>query len=145
MHHYERHTRLWWLKAALWAAGFAALSFLLSHLYAHYVVGDTQLARQDRSFRRCMPQTRLLILGDSHAGSALDPAWLPDAFNVWSPGENYIQHYYRLRAILDDKRSAVRCVIAPLDPHSFTTRRKEAFRHPAYWARYVNYLEVGLR
>ena len=141
----EHRKSAWALKAFVFVAVFLIVSGGLSTWYGLAVVGNTQLARIDRQFQANRATTRTLILGDSHAATALDTRILPNAFVFWSPGENYIQHYYKLEHILAKGKGAMDCVVVPADPHSFTERPRGAFRHPSYWVRYLDYVEVGAR
>jgi hypothetical protein len=72
------------------------------------------------------PQTRTLILGDSHGRVALDPSVIPRAANVAQDGEPYLASYAKLVHLLAHNPQ-VKSVVISYSPHNLTVFNDRKF------------------
>ncbi|MEZ4236377.1 MAG: hypothetical protein R3F59_09490 [Myxococcota bacterium] len=113
--------------------------------YVRLVAPGHKAIRADAAFHETAPQDiELLVCGDSHPRSDIDPTMLSDrTVNVAIGGEHYLKTWYRMRALLADGQHQVRALLLPLDAASFSSWHAENFAPEYVWGRYVDFLEVG--
>jgi hypothetical protein len=101
--------------------------------------------RGDRAFVMQAPEhISLLICGDSHPRTAIDPALLGEnVVNIAIGGEHYLKTWYRMRALVERTDRRVDAMLLPLDAGSFSAWHAENFAPEYVWGRYVDFLEVG--
>lgn len=101
--------------------------------------------RGDRAFVLQAPKhIELLICGDSHPRTAIDPDLLgPRVVNLAIGGEHYLKTWYRMRALVERTDRKVDALLLPLDAGSFSSWHAENFAPEYVWGRYVDFLEVG--
>jgi hypothetical protein len=75
------------------------------------------------SFRK---DVTVLVAGDSHAETAINPALLPHAENIACSAENYFYTYYKLRHFLERNRQITTVVLA-FSWHNFPRNYQESF------------------
>ena len=63
--------------------------------------------------------TRILIAGDSHMETAIDPANLPGCTNIASSSENYFYTYFKLRHFLN-RNPGIRTILLGCGWHNFS-------------------------
>ncbi len=131
-------------KILAFAAGLFLLNEALVALYGRVVMGGSFLMRAERSFRRERGKAETLFLGDSHGAFDIVPSLIPGAVNFATPGETYIETFYKLKAILADRPAALKRVVLPVDLHEFASLNDDELRQNLYfWIRYVDYVELG--
>ena len=121
----------------------AAVHFTVSAFYGPWIRSDTEYEISRRQFEKSKEEISILFLGDSHVRSAVNPEYIPGAFNFSLDGENYIMTYYKMRYYLKDKDLDLKMVVLPIDLHSFSSYRGNRFPDPVFWGRYINYIELG--
>jgi hypothetical protein len=94
-----------------------------------FEITERQLAEQASG-------VHVLFMGDSHVKDGMDPRVIAGSFNSASPGENYLQTYWKLRHFLERDDLEVRAVVLPLDLHSFSSTRRDQEAYYWYWSRY---------
>lgn len=121
------------------------LHFLLYSGFVAIVRGGHKAIRSDREFILQAPKDiELLICGDSHPRTAIDPELLGDrVVNLAIGGEHYLKTWYRMRALVERTDRTVEALLLPLDPGSFSGWHAENFAPEYVWGRYVDFLEVG--
>lgn len=111
--------------------------------WAGVVRGDQY--RPDAEFWAGDDSIYILVIGDSHARNGFDTRRVEGSYSLTSSGENLIQSFYRLRAILSDpsKGPLVSTVVIPFEMHSFSSYKRSRFPDMVFWDRYVDWREVG--
>lgn len=66
---------------------------------------------------RATPQTRIVIAGDSHVETSLNPDLIPGAINISRSAENYFYTYFKLKHFLE-LNPQVRTVVLGCSPHN---------------------------
>ena len=87
-----------------------------------------------------------LVLGDSHAFHAVNPEFVPGAYNYASGAENYVKSFYKLRKVLEKDNVSVGAVILELDPHTFSTRltdKTNLFNELELYSQFVSLEEIS--
>jgi hypothetical protein len=112
-------------------------------MYIRLVLSHSYLYRTEEQFEVYKNESQILIAGDSHPMSAVNPQYLPGSFNLTSTGENIVETYYRLQYYLDEEQLDIKLVILPIDLHSFSSYRLDRFRSPDFWRKYIDYVELG--
>lgn len=112
--------------------------------YTRPVREGHKAVRADRAFFRAPPRLDLLVLGDSHPRTAIDPRLFSRrTVNLAIGGEHYLKTWYRVRKLLAATEREVDAIVLPLDPNSFSSWHAENFAPEYIWGRYVDFLEVG--
>ncbi len=117
--------------------------FLFSY-FDNIVMKNSLIRRAHRQFDN-LDSLNVLILGDSHSQAAVNPDFIPDAFNFSADGESYIQTLYKSVSILEPNELGVDVVIVPLDLHSFSSFRTERVNDPLYWRIYMDFGDLAGR
>lgn len=91
------------------------------------------------------PETRTIILGDSHTSWAIDPQYLTATENLSKGNENLFYSYYKLKRILKERDSneSLRLILS-LGYHSFFKPREYMFQSedgPLMMKRYMRFLD----
>jgi len=125
---------------------FLIITWLFSTVFSNVIMANYQLKRQDTEFYSSHSDLQYLIMGDSHSGAGLNPDIIENAYNFASPGENYIQTYYKLKYVLNNGSRKIDTIILPADIHSFSSYRSDRVvgMPDCYWLKYVDCIEVGL-
>lgn len=130
-------------------AGSLAVGLALhATLYVAYVAGIAprhKASRADAAFLETAPrEIELLICGDSHPRSNLDPTLLSDrTVNIAIGGEHYLKTWYRMRRLLEVGDRSIEALLLPLDAGSFSDWHAENFAPEYVWGQSVDFLEVG--
>jgi hypothetical protein len=116
-------------------------------LYVGYtrVLRAHKAVRSDRWFVTTAPRSvQLLVAGDSHPRTAIDPNELGDrVVNLAIGGEHYLKTWYRMRLLVEGSRRQVSALLLPFDAASFSSWHGDNFAPEWVWGRYVDFLEVG--
>lgn len=116
---------------------------VLSDLYRRGPARSSGNAVLDAAFYEYPHDVEILLVGNSHIGSQVDPRRLgPEAFSLTSPGESYIQTYYRLRYVLEETEHAVDTIVLPASLHCFNVQQTQRMSG-APWPKYLDYWEIG--
>jgi len=127
-----------WVLGAMLAHGLASLAFTALVVPRHKAV------RSDAVFEQAPDHIEVLVTGDSHPRTAIDPRSLgPVTVNVALGGQHLVKAWYRTRALVEATDRRVDVLILPLDPVSLTGWNAEQYGPEAVWGRYVDFLEVG--
>jgi hypothetical protein len=129
------------------------LGFLLFGLLVHAgltvayttpVVRSHKAVRSDRAFLRAPKDIDLLVVGDSHARTAvLGPLVGPRVANIAFGGHDQVKTWYRTRELVERGRKRVSAILVPLDAVAFSPWRVDVFNPEVVWGRYVDFLELG--
>jgi len=125
---------------------FMFINFFLDYLYKYFVTFHSVCARQEKALERFGKPIHFIFLGDSHTNSDINPKYIPYSFNFASPGENYIQNYFKLKYLLEKTGLPIKYAALPIDLHSFSSLKSERIweKHDFFWVKYVDYYDVGL-
>ncbi len=134
------------LKLTLFFTVFFIISLVLSKVYTSVVMKNSTLNRVERQLNNFDGVIKRLIIGDSHPRSSIHPQVLENSFLFTSPGEDYIQTYYKLNYILSesDHRDEIEIILLQLDLHTFSSFRKYRYDNDEYyWSKYIDYIQLG--
>jgi hypothetical protein len=132
------------LKIGLFLVILAALNFFFARIYETVIMSSSSLVlTTDRMLEQIKKsQVEILVLGDSHPGTAIIPSHFSHNLISWtSAGEKYHHNYYKLKYFLTHCQRP-KVVILPLDIPSFSSNfspEKDDF----YWVKYMDYFEFG--
>jgi len=109
------------------------------------MVEDRQVVRCQVQFDKFGDDISILAIGDSHLQRGFNAVAADSrAFCYTSPGENWMQTYYKLRWVLVSDVKVGRVVLSA-DPHSFSTNSRDRAFDGYYWTQFVDPIEVGRR
>jgi hypothetical protein len=113
--------------------------------YVRLVARGHKAIRADATFLARAPERiELLVCGDSHPRSDIDPTQLSDrTVNIAIGGEHFLKTWYRMRYLLDAGDRTIDALLLPLDAGSFSSWHGDNFSPEYVWGRYVDFLEVG--
>ncbi|MFC2150668.1 hypothetical protein ACFLQV_04110 [Calditrichota bacterium] len=133
------------LRIVLFFTLFTLLSVGISELFSRYVMADSNLSRTERQLFNFDRPMQIISIGDSHPRSALIPDLIDNMFNFSSPGEDYVQTYFKLKHFLGSTNfgQEVELVILQLDQHTFSSFRNDQYNDEYYWSKYIDYLAMG--
>ncbi|MEK6858825.1 MAG: hypothetical protein AABX53_02855 [Nanoarchaeota archaeon] len=123
--------------------------FLVNFIYTTFILPQKTFYRKESLYQNYTAlsggRIEYLVLGDSHAFHAVNPAYVPGAYNYASGAENYIKSFYKLRKVLEKDNESVGAVILELDPHTFSTRLTDEtnlFNELELYSQFVSLYEV---
>lgn len=106
------------------------------------------LCDRDEAFYKQIRQTKTIILGDSHQMDGIERMKGIGVFNYANASEDYLQSYFRLKEILNNKDSDLSSVIISFEPHNFY-RKLNSEKYLFYWSHKIDLheliFEMGLK
>ncbi len=123
---------------------FLAINWLLHHLYKIKIYDRTDNARKELEFREYNGNLKYLFMGDSHSQNAINPVIIGNSFNFSSANENFIQTYFKLKAVVNDLGKNPEFIILPIDPSGFSSFRSERFINPSELLTFSDYFEIAV-
>ncbi len=114
---------------------------VLDQLYKKFVVHNLLNNTKDEQFNAYTGTLKYLSLGNSH--NCVNTYILGNSFNYGSPGENYIQSYYKLKSILEKSDKKPENVILFADISSFGPKTANRLEYNSYWIKYIDYFELA--
>ncbi len=101
--------------------------------------------QRDRQFEVYKADTRLLVLGDSHAMRAVNPEMIDNSFNYATSATTVVEWYYMMDKLLQDPQVQLDVVLVELDLHIFNSaiHRLAGMQDPSYWCKYIDYYDLG--
>ena len=75
---------------------------------------------------------KVLIIGDSHAQTALNPAFMSDAISLTFSNENYFFSYYKLKWALE-KNNAIKAVILGFSYHNLSQEQERVIKERTFF------------
>lgn len=99
-----------------------------------------QLSAADKAIREAPDSFHLLVAGHSRMNRGIDTVIFKNAVKVGTPGESYIETYYKLKFIFEEQKKYPQIVLLPFEEGTF---KPNDFRRSFYWKDYVSFKEVG--
>ena len=130
-------------RVVFFLLGLLILHLALNWAYEHFVLSNLIQMRSQEQYDEYGAAATIIAMGDSHPSMAFSPTQLPGTFNFATPGENYLQTYYKLKAVCQDDRNQVSTVLLPIDLHSFSSFKVDRVGNAYYWKRYLDFAEIG--
>ncbi|MDH5682010.1 MAG: hypothetical protein OEZ36_10510 [Spirochaetota bacterium] len=123
--------------------GLIGINAILSYLYIDIIMSKSRLMVSDKRFKNYDKQIDMLLLGDSHINTGINPKHLAiPSFNWAHQGTSYLQNYYKLKYYIEKKlKNKPKKVLIQFDLQSF--RRAGIDRNDFYWVKYVDYFQVS--
>jgi hypothetical protein len=133
------------LRIFLFVVVFLVINQGLSGLFVSWSRLDKEYGISHREFEEVQEQVSIVILGDSHPQKGVIASQIEGGYNFSTSAESYIFTYYKLKYTLERGDFHPEVAIVPVDLHSFVSFRRERVEtiDPAFWDKYVNYLEYG--
>lgn len=137
--------RKFFLRLLVFTLLFLPLNHVLTRAYVRFTRQPYVYEYTRKKFASLQDEVSLLVAGDSHALNAFNDTLVPGSYNYATPSESPIHIYFKLRAAFEQSDFQPRVVVLPVDLHTFSSFRadKLADQDPAFWAQYVDYIEVG--
>ncbi|MDZ7743373.1 MAG: hypothetical protein U5Q03_16950 [Bacteroidota bacterium] len=117
------------------------INVVLDQLYKNYVAHNILNNKKDRDFTNYNETLQYLSMGNSH--NVVNTYILDNTYNYNSPAENYVQTYYKLRSIIEEKNKKPQNLLLFIDMSSFSPRAGKYFEHNSYWIKYIDYFELA--
>jgi hypothetical protein len=95
----------------------------------------------DRQFAEYDGRLSYLTMGNSH--NCINTYILENSFNYGSPGESYIQTYYKLKYILEKSGRKPSVLLLQSDISSFGPVISDRYEYNAYWIKYIDFFELA--
>ena len=118
-----------------------AVNLILDQLYKNFVVHNILNNAKDEDFMAFEDTLEYLSLGNSH--NTVNTHIMDNTYNYNSPAENYVQSYYKLKSIIDEKQKKPENVILFIDMSAFGPRAGSYFEYNSYWIKYIDYFELA--
>jgi hypothetical protein len=130
------------IKLILFLAMLVVVNIVFFHFYSRIMGSSAEFVRDLKFEKFDKKKAEILVLGDSHPELAIWDTYFHKKLVKWvSPGECYIQNYYKLKHYLASYPT--RCVILPVDLHSFSSSNMILIRNDFFWVKYIDYFELG--
>lgn len=117
----------------LWVIAFCHFQTNKQHLYPQLYATDQVIANAPDTFP-------YLIAGHSRLLRAIDTSLWPEVVKVGTPGESFIETYYKLKYIFEKEKKSPEFVLLPFEIGTF---KPNDFRRSFYWKKYLNFFEVA--
>ena len=137
----EKMTGKFAIRLLIFAALLVSVNFLLDHAFKWFSAHNMVNRMMDRQFKEYDDTLTYLTMGNSH--NCINTHILEHSFNYGSPGESYIQSYYKLKYILEKTQNKPEFLLLQSDISSFGPKISNRFEYNAYWIRYINFIEVA--
>ncbi len=118
-----------------------AVNLILDQLYKNFVVHNILNNAKDEDFMAYEDTLEYLSMGNSH--NTVNTHILDNAYNYNSPAENYVQTYYKLKSIIEEKDKKPENLLIYIDMAGFSPRAAGYFEHNSYWIKYIDYFELA--
>lgn len=133
-----------WARVAGYLFVGLVLHLVLVEAYTRPVLMWHKAVRSDRAFLAAPRDVDLLVVGDSHARTAiLGPLLGPRVANISFGGHDQVKTWYRTRTLVEEGDKRVAAILVPLDPVAFSPWRVDVFNPEVVWGRYVDFFELG--
>lgn len=129
------------IRIVLFLLALIVVNTVLDQLYKRFVVHNLLNNTKDEQFDAYTDTLKYLSLGNSH--NCVNTYILENSFNYGSPGENYIQSYYKLKSILGKSGKRPENVILFADISSFGPKTADRLEYNSYWIKYIDYFELA--
>ena len=129
------------IRIVLFLLALIVVNTVLDQLYKRFVVHNLLNNTKDEQFDAYTDTLKYLSLGNSH--NCVNTYILENSFNYGSPGENYIQSYYKLKSILEKSGKRPENVILFADISSFGPKTANRLEYNSYWIKYIDYFELA--
>ncbi|MCK4677479.1 MAG: DUF1574 family protein [Bacteroidales bacterium] len=129
------------IRIVLFLLALIVANTVLDQLYKRFVVHNLLNNTKDEQFDAYTGTLKYLSLGNSH--NCVNTYILENSFNYGSPGENYIQSYYKLKSILEKPGKRPENVILFADISSFGPLTADRLEYNSYWIKYIDYFELA--
>ena len=129
------------IRIVLFLLALVVANTVLDQLYKRFVVHNLLNNTKDAQFNAYTDTLKYLSLGNSH--NCVNTYILEKSFNYGSPGENYIQSYYKLKSILGKSGKRPENVILFADISSFGPMTADRLEYNSYWIKYIDYFELA--
>lgn len=117
----------------LWAIAYFHFQAHKGHLY-------TQLTNADQAIATAPDTFPYLVAGHSRLLRGIDTTLWPGVIKVGTPGESFIETYYKLKYVFEKEGKHPEYVLLPFEMGTF---KPNDFRRSFYWKKYINFFEVG--
>ena len=131
------------IKLLIFLVLLCAVNFAFNRYFKQYVIKNQDIFRKDIQFDNYNDTLKYLLMGDSHIQNGINPLIFRKSFNFSSANENYIQTYYKLKAIIEKKNRIPEYIFLPVDLSSFSSFRTDRFKYDTYWVQYIDYFELA--
>ncbi len=117
------------------------INFIMDRAFKEFSVHNIINTTMDQQFADYKDTLKYLTLGNSH--NCINTHILKNSFNYGSPGENFIQSYYKLKNILEKPGKKPQNLILQSDISSFGPMISNRLEYNSYWIKYIDYFELA--
>ena len=100
------------------------LLFLINAVYVNYILPEKNFYRKEIAYQNYISnhsEVKYAFFGDSHPFHAINPKFIPGAFNFGSGTQNYVKTYYLLDRVVNKDNIKVDNVVLQIDLHTFSS------------------------
>ena len=100
------------------------LLFLINAVYVNYILPEKNFYRKEIAYQNYISnhsEIKYAFFGDSHPFHAINPKFIPGAFNFGSGTQNYVKTYYLLDRVVNKDNIKVDNVVLQIDLHTFSS------------------------
>ncbi|MBU2649367.1 MAG: hypothetical protein KKA81_00400 [Bacteroidetes bacterium] len=133
--------RRFYIRALTFILVLIAANILLDQVYKNFVVHNILNNAKDKDFLEYDDTLTYLSMGNSH--NTVNTYILENSYNYFSPAENYVQTYYKLKYILENTEKKPENLLLYIDLSSFGPRAANYFEHNSYWVKYLDFFELA--
>ena len=117
---------------------------IINHLYVITILERQRLPRNQQQFieYKTNNDLKIVVLGDSLASFAINPAYLNNSFNLATPAENLEQTYYKTKWLIENE-PGIEIYILQYNYHAFNYYRIKPYYFTTYWKNFMTYEELS--
>ena len=94
----------------------------------------------DEAWEQAPDSFDYLIAGHSRPFRAIETDSLAESIKIGTPGESYLETYYKLTYLLEKDKKHFTHLILPFEKGTF---KPNDFRRRVYWSQYLDFWEIG--
>lgn len=131
------------LEVLIFFVLFSVVSYIFYNCYFKQYFSETIVYRQEEMLKLRLPKSEIVFLGDSRSLLGLNSDLIAGSLNYASPAEGYVQTYYKLKHLLENKPN-VKTVVLQYDWESLVREHRE-WDHLYFWRDLINATALDLQ
>lgn len=139
-------------RTAIFIIIFIIIFLLLNQFYINKIENKKLIHRREiewQNYLNTLPDKTLnyAFFGDSHAGDAINPEYIPNSFNFANGGEDYTETYFKIIKLLEKDEVKIKNFVLEIDVVTFSTKYKpngtETFKNLNYFSKFMSYKDLA--
>ena len=129
-------------KLFLFVSIFIAFAIIFQIAYVKIIFPKGDNGYKELQLSNINYDINYLFIGDSHIQNAVNPEYFTNSYNFSANNENYIQTYFKLKAVINKLNAKPEIVVLPIDISSFSSFRTNRFKNVSRLITFSDWYDV---